>query len=324
MFKSYHQSSLLFLVLLLIVTLWSSSLLFATGFIPISKCRPFLSRYEYLRQSTSGSSPNTDDTPPVPPVSEIVEENKLVDDKMKNPLEKLDFVVEEKMRVDDKMKNPLKNLNFDDALGKIPNPVSGSTVSEEGGVGHFLNSFKEKLLNIPSSFDTDTVKSNILDGEVGGRGEVYVGVQAALFLCVLLGGIPFMEQTLVHNFMGPLLLVSGPVIIGLAIKDLGLENLSPWPVPPTELKSLSTDGVFSKIRHPMYTGLLTFCVGLSLVTGSVDRLLFSIILFYGLEIKSDYEEKELEKKFPDAYHVYQDKVPGKFFPTEFLEKLPWN
>jgi protein-S-isoprenylcysteine O-methyltransferase Ste14 len=98
-------------------------------------------------------------------------------------------------------------------------------------------------------------------------------------------------------------------------------SLSPWPIPTGE--DLITTGLFGKIRHPLYAGLIALMGGLSIATGSAERLILTVALFYTLDIKSDFEERELAKQY-STYDDYKKVVTGKFFPSELLDLLPWK
>ena len=178
--------------------------------------------------------------------------------------------------------------------------------------------------DVMSRFDNinaDKIRDNVFDGEFGSRGESYVLAQLVVGLCILAGNIPFVGD-IVSAILGPGLILAGIAVAVLGVTDLG-ESLSPWPVPAKSSKEgLVTDGVYEKMRHPIYSGLLAASAGLSIVTGSATRLLLTAVLLYVLDVKTDFEEKEMAKKFPE-YESYKTATPGKFFPQEFLDKLPW-
>lgn len=176
-----------------------------------------------------------------------------------------------------------------------------------------------KLTSVANQDTADQIFDNVLSGEFGSRGEAYVIAQVFLVLCILLGGLPFLGGMLQFLF-GPVLMAIGAATILLGTLDMGA-SLSPWPVPTGE--DLITTGIFSKVRHPLYAGLIAFTTGLSVSTGSAERLLLTGALLYILDIKSDFEEKELSKRYPD-YEKYKMDVTGKFFPSELLEIMPWN
>jgi protein-S-isoprenylcysteine O-methyltransferase Ste14 len=139
------------------------------------------------------------------------------------------------------------------------------------------------------------------------------------------------------------------VVVFKAFADLGSESLSPFPSPPKGA-ALKMDGIYSQMRHPMYTGLLMVMAGLSIASNSADRLLLTGLLWYLLEVKADKEEGEccMEKKgcsaifvyishqpifcradylmeeYGQEYSDYKAAVPGKFVPEGLLDDMPWN
>lgn len=150
--------------------------------------------------------------------------------------------------------------------------------------------------------------------EIGERGEMYFFLQAIPIVGIGLGGIPVLSDAL--RFMaGPGLLLLGIALMALTALDMG-DALTPWPKPNGE--GLVTTGLYGQVRHPMYAGLLSSLVGFSIWTQSVDRILLVALLIVALDIKSDYEERELTKAYPD-YPQYQEKVTSKFVPKSLLE-----
>ena len=232
-----------------------------------------------------------------------------------------------------------------------PLPVSRTTVGANGTGSQLYSSppdstSKKEVAGDSSSFDIsskldldqlksslpdvsalvkskDSVLDNMMAGEFGSRGEIYFVAQAVLVACIVVGGIPVVGD-FVTFLLGPVLLVAGIAVAITGATQMG-SSLSPWPVPSKEVTStgLITSGLFDKVRHPTYAGLLAACAGLSVTTGDATRLLLTAILLYALDVKTDYEEAELQKIFPD-YDNYKQDVPGKFFPHELLDLLPWT
>ncbi|CAB9530172.1 Isoprenylcysteine carboxyl methyltransferase (ICMT) family [Seminavis robusta] len=213
--------------------------------------------------------------------------------------------------------------------GKAPSIKPKSSINDQDPV--FPNEKKDDkfdmdniLANVPEvsfSFDIETIKDNLMDGTVGERGEAFAAAQFALLGCIVFGGIPFVGDYMMI-LLGPCLMLAGVLSIILSISDLGSNNLSPWVVPSKD-GQLVQDGIFSKLRHPQYAGFLAAMAGFSIVTGSASRLLLTAFLYYVLSEMVENEEKELSKKFPE-YEDYKKKVPGKFFPDEIAQQLPWN
>ena len=156
-------------------------------------------------------------------------------------------------------------------------------------------------------------------GKVGERGEAYVIAQFSLFLFVAIGDVPFFGDTF-FSILGPSLIIVGLYLVYKSAADLG-KNLSPWPVPAqsSERGSLINGGIYTKIRHPMYSGVLCGMVGLSIITDSAVRLLLTIALYFVLDAKSDFEETKLAEAYPGDYEEYQSNVQGKFLPPNITD-----
>ena len=86
---------------------------------------------------------------------------------------------------------------------------------------------------------------------------VYVGIQFILFACYLfeVKKLRFDLPDIFDFIMLPFML-TGIAIIVVSILQLN-KNLSPFPT-PKENSELITTGLFSKIRHPIYSGILLF------------------------------------------------------------------
>lgn len=168
----------------------------------------------------------------------------------------------------------------------------------------------------------NAIKNNLLDGEVGARGEIYFLFQLLLVFCIMFGTIPFFGD-MFNVLFGPGLVLVGGSVAAAGVLQLGT-NLTPWPNPPKD-GSLVTNGViFDQIRHPIYAGLLGLMLGLSIWSGSAMRVLLCVSLFYLLDFKSELEEQELIKKFGVDYIAYRDRVQGKFIPhgfSQFFQKF---
>jgi len=172
---------------------------------------------------------------------------------------------------------------------------------------------RTRIAGVNGEFD-DTIqkiRTNIMEGELGQRGEVYVAGQFGLLLCILWGTVPLVGQ-LVKFLCGPVLMIGGMAIIILSGRELG-GALSPWPVVADTSSDLKTGGVYQYVRHPMYTGLLAACAGFSVWTGSAVRLLLTAALGLLLKKKSSIEEEFLKEKFPE-YDSYKEAVPQGLIP----------
>jgi len=171
------------------------------------------------------------------------------------------------------------------------------------------------LLSEKNDASADTFLSSPL--QVDGRGEKYVLAQFSLLFCIAIGTIPLIGDILT-SFLGPSFIVTGLVLVYKSAADLK-DNLSPWPVatdPKSGRGSLISDGIYSYVRHPMYSGLLFGMIGLSIFTDSTFRLMLTFLLYVVLDAKSDFEEASLEKTYGSEYAEYRENVQSKFFPLD--------
>ena len=105
--------------------------------------------------------------------------------------------------------------------------------------------------------------------------------------------------------MGILIIIVALIIMLVAIKDLG-SNLSPFPRPIVN-GNLTTSGIYSFIRHPMYYSLILISFGFFITKLSFYHLFLTISLALIIKLKIILEEKYLNKKFKN-YFIYTDKV----------------
>jgi len=75
---------------------------------------------------------------------------------------------------------------------------------------------------------------------------------------------------------------------------------------------LITYGVYGWIRHPMYLGILLFCLSFLCFSPSVLSLVVWITFFIIYEKMTVYEEKELVRILSEEYISYQNQVPKWF------------
>ncbi len=127
---------------------------------------------------------------------------------------------------------------------------------------------------------------------------------------VLLGGTVFSKMNL---FASSLLIVS-VLLIGWAAFAMRKSKLRIMPEPAANA-TLITNGPYQYIRHPMYTAVLLFCVGLLLCNFSLLRTVLVIALIIVLIIKLTLEEKLLLQKF-EAYQDYH-KQTYRLIPLVF-------
>ena len=94
------------------------------------------------------------------------------------------------------------------------------------------------------------------------------------------------------------------VIIGVTVFLTGLFTIKTL---ESYEGDLITKGIYSKIRHPMYTGFILWLVGFPIFFGAYFSFILSFLFIGNVLFWRYLEEKELEKRFPD-YEVYKRKT----------------
>lgn len=106
---------------------------------------------------------------------------------------------------------------------------------------------------------------------------------------------------------GQLLFIGGGVLVIVAFRALG-QSLTANPV-PLEKGELVTTGIYSRVRHPIYAGLLMLTLGMVLSSGYWLRAVEWLLLVALLTYKIRFEESLLVKRYP-AYAQYMRTVPA--------------
>jgi protein-S-isoprenylcysteine O-methyltransferase Ste14 len=99
------------------------------------------------------------------------------------------------------------------------------------------------------------------------------------------------------------LIIGGLIIRWIAILQLG--NSFTVDVAITNTAGLKTDGIYERIRHPSYSGILMVVVGFSAIMSSLySFLVFVIPVLAAIIYRISIEEKVLMSEFGENYHVY--------------------
>jgi len=141
---------------------------------------------------------------------------------------------------------------------------------------------------------------------MGKRGEGWFVVQLVLFAVILLAPpVPAVTFPLWLRAMGLGLLVVGGVMGTAGILALG-SNLTAFPK-PIEGGTLVTKGMYSLVRHPIYSGLILGTSGLGIFRESLLGIGLAVVLFIFFDLKSRREEKWLVEAYP-GYVDYRKRV----------------
>ncbi len=147
------------------------------------------------------------------------------------------------------------------------------------------------------------------------RATQYVAGQFVLFAALALALILFAPgQTPLLRVLGVLLMVSGVIVLALAVMayrntNAALPNVAPT---PGEHAALVTSGIYARVRHPIYTAVLLGGIGLALAHGHIVVLVVALLLIPFFTFKSLYEERLLRASYPQ-YEAYMQHT-GRFLP----------
>jgi protein-S-isoprenylcysteine O-methyltransferase Ste14 len=163
------------------------------------------------------------------------------------------------------------------------------------------------------------------DAEVAERAAFGL-VQAALTFVILgflvssimyLVGLPWMDWFQIALYpiwlrvAGAFIALSMPLLLAWIHRELDRQYSA-----ILEIKKehrLITTGPYEKVRHPMYTVLTLFSLGISMVTGNVLVILFGVLLMIGFPFWVRTEEEKMIETFGDEYLEYMRRT-GRFFP----------
>src|SRR5262249_13385782 len=143
------------------------------------------------------------------------------------------------------------------------------------------------------------------------RGKMWFGVQFALFGAILLAplfgraGFPLWLRA-----SGAVTMVCGAIIAVRGYQTLGGSH-SPW-TNPIEGGHFVSTGIYSYVRHPIYSGWIVGTFGLELLARSLVGIGIAVALLVFYDLKSREEEKWLIVQYTD-YSAYMMRVK-RFVP----------
>ena len=145
------------------------------------------------------------------------------------------------------------------------------------------------------------------------RGYFYVAVQFLLIALLFTSPRqpdPYGEFSELIGLLGLGVMALGAIILVVSFVGLG-KSLTANPVPKDD-GVLVTTGLYSRVRHPIYFGLLVLSFGVVLDAGWWPQVVITLMLYFLLNIKAQFEEDLLREKYSD-YKAYALKTP-RFFP----------
>jgi len=140
------------------------------------------------------------------------------------------------------------------------------------------------------------------------KGRLLVFAQFGLILILAL----FPDSKNVNSqaeIAGTVLLFLGLILLFAGFRGLG-KSLTANPVPVDD-GALVTTGIYARLRHPIYTGLLVLTLGLVVASGVWSQLIPWFGLLGLLIYKMRWEETLLSAKHK-GYAAYKSRVPALF------------
>ena len=81
----------------------------------------------------------------------------------------------------------------------------------------------------------------------------------------------------------------------------------------TKEHHLITTGTYARIRHPLYTAMIGWCIGLALLTANWIFVAVCALSIVGVERRVPKEEQMMIEAFGNEYIAYMQRT-GRFFP----------
>jgi protein-S-isoprenylcysteine O-methyltransferase Ste14 len=154
--------------------------------------------------------------------------------------------------------------------------------------------------------------------DLGPRGEGWVIGQLALLALLIVVSLPQLPTLWPAGAVGWARLAAGSAAIAMGgwlavrgLTDLG-ESLTPMPRPRSDGR-LVESGIYARLRHPIYAGLMLAGIGWSVLTASLPAFGVALLLAAFLDTKARREEAWLLDHYP-GYADYRRRskrfVPG--------------
>ena len=144
------------------------------------------------------------------------------------------------------------------------------------------------------------------------RGGLWVLAQSVLMTGVIVCGVRFHGDWSRINLvaLGAVGFVIGGYFGIVGVIDLG-RNRTPFPVPLDSARLIQT-GIYARVRHPLYTGVMFACLGWAGIWQSVPSFVIAWLTVMFFNAKARREERWLQERFSE-YADYAKRVP-RFIP----------
>jgi protein-S-isoprenylcysteine O-methyltransferase Ste14 len=125
----------------------------------------------------------------------------------------------------------------------------------------------------------------------------------------IIGLMVLLSNSFLSSFLGFIIFILGALLGVWALKNNQLGNFNIQPK-LREGSKLITTGIYSWVRHPMYSSVIIMMLGFLVSTKSIVEILLWLLLIWVLWLKAKREES-LWLEHDDSYKEY--KKSTKFF-----------
>jgi len=159
-------------------------------------------------------------------------------------------------------------------------------------------------------------ENGLLDKYLLAKPTVRMAIEWPILIGVGIVGTIFSPQRIsfspISNIVGIGLLAMGLVIHGSSHRVHKQAHQQ-----SERIERLVTEGLYSKIRHPLYLGLILIYFGFAFAWGII-WILAPTVIFIALTILTAIREEEaMRGKFGREYEEYMRRVPWRFIPRIF-------
>ncbi len=105
-----------------------------------------------------------------------------------------------------------------------------------------------------------------------------------------------------------------PIGVAILIVAVYFMNASHKDLFDAKVEGVASEGVYGRVRHPMYLGTFLIYLGLAIITLSLASIVVWLITFVYYNTLANYEENLLEEHFGNEYLEYKKKV-RKWIPV---------
>jgi protein-S-isoprenylcysteine O-methyltransferase Ste14 len=118
--------------------------------------------------------------------------------------------------------------------------------------------------------------------------------------------VALLRQSEVAGWTGFGLMTAGLALVGIGIWGMGVS----WRVGVDENNPgpLVTTGIYSRMRHPIYTGLLLLIGGQAALTADLLSIAVAAAAVVGLPVQARLEEEFLVSRYGKAYIEYEQRT----------------